>query len=105
MGVTINDLKTFYEIFNLNHGETIVFFKFGADWCIPCIELDKILVTIPNSVIYYISVDNVNFESYLIENHIYTIPHTIIKYGEKTKKAIGITTIDQIEKYIEELKK
>jgi hypothetical protein len=39
-----------------------------------------------------------------MENKIYTIPYTIIKYKNKNKKIIGIHTINQIEKYIEELK-
>ena len=104
MGITINDLTTFNNLFNINYGDKIVFFKFGTDWCIPCNELDKILVTIPNSIIYHISVDNENFESYLMENKIYTIPYTIIKYNSKIKKAVGIQITSQIEKYIEELK-
>jgi hypothetical protein len=104
MGITINNLTTLNNLINIDHGNKVVFFKFGTDWCIPCIELDKVLVNIPNSLIYYISVDNENFESYLIENKIYTVPHTIIKYGNKIKKMIGIHNINQIEKYIEELK-
>ena len=104
MGITIKDLKTFNNLINIDHGDKIVFFKFGTDWCIPCIEIDKILINIPNSLIYYISVDNENFESYLIENKIYTIPYIIIKYKDKIKKINGIHTINQIEKYIEELK-
>ena len=39
-----------------------------------------------------------------MENKIYTIPYTIIKYNSKIKKTVGIQTIGQIEKYIEELK-
>lgn len=104
MGITINDLTTFNNLFNVDYGDKIVFFKFGTNWCIPCNELDKILVNIPNSIIYHINVDNENFESYLMENKIYTIPHTIIKYGKKIKKTVGIQIISQIEKYIEELK-
>jgi thiol-disulfide isomerase/thioredoxin len=104
MGITINNLTTLNNLINIDHENKVVFFKFGTDWCIPCIELDKVLVNIPNSLIYYISVDNENFESYLIENKIYTVPHTIIKYGNKIKKMIGIHNINQIEKYIEELK-
>ena len=39
-----------------------------------------------------------------MENKIYTISYIIIKYGNKIKKINGIHTINQIEKYIEELK-
>ena len=104
MGITINNLKAFNNSINVDYGDKIVFFKFGTDWCIPCIEIDKILINIPNSLIYYISFDNENFESYLMENKIYTIPYIIIKYKDKIKKINGIHTINQIEKYIEELK-
>jgi len=104
MGITINNLKAFNNSINVDYGDKIVFFKFGTDWCIPCIEIDKILINIPNSLIYYISFDNENFASYLIENKIYTIPYIIIKYKTKIKKIIGIHSINQIEKYIEELK-
>jgi len=104
MGITIKDLTTFNNLINVDYGDKIVFFKFGTNWCIPCIEIDKILINIPNSIMYYISVDNENFESFLIENKIYTIPYVIIKYKNKNKKIIGIHTNNQIEKYIEELK-
>jgi thiol-disulfide isomerase/thioredoxin len=104
MGVTIKDLNTFNNLIKLDYGDKIVFFKFGSDWCIPCSELDKILVNIPNSIIYHVLVDNENFESYLIENKIYTIPYTIIKFGIKIKKIIGFHNANDIEKYIEELK-
>ena len=105
MGVTINDLSTFNNLINLNYGDKVAFFKFGSDWCIPCTELDKILVNIPNSIIYYISVDNENFESYLTENKIYTIPYTIIKFDKKIKKIVGVLNACDIQLYIEELKK
>ena len=104
MGITINDLISLNNLINIDYGDKTVFFKFGTDWCIPCSELDKILINIPNSIIYHISVDNENFESYLMENKIYTIPYIIIKYSNKIKKIIGIHTQNQIEKYIEELK-
>jgi thiol-disulfide isomerase/thioredoxin len=104
MGVTINDLTTFNNLIDLDYGDKIVFFKFGSDWCIPCSELDKILVSIPNSIIYYISIDNENFESYLTENKIYTIPYTLIKFSKKIKKVIGMHNKCDIERYIEELK-
>jgi hypothetical protein len=103
MGVTINDLKTFDRLIDLDYGDKVVFFKFGTDWCIPCIELDKILVNIPNSIIYYICADNEHFESYLMENKIYTLPYTFIKFGKKFKKVIGTRTESCINKYIEEL--
>lgn len=103
MGITVNNLSTLNNLINIDHGDTVVFFKFGTDWCIPCVELDKILVIIPNSIVYHISADNENFESYLIENKIYTFPFTLIKVGKKIKKIIGLHTFDNIVEYIEDL--
>ena len=105
MGITVNNLSTYNNLINVDYGDKVVFFKFGTDWCIPCVELDKILVLIPNSVIYHICADNENFESYLIENKIYTFPYTLIKVGKKIKKVIGLHSSDNILEYIEDLKK
>jgi thiol-disulfide isomerase/thioredoxin len=104
MGITINDLESFNNLKNVNFGENVVFIKFGANWCIPCIELDKVLVKIPDSIIYHISVDNINFESFFIENKIYSLPHTFIMYKNNTDQFIGIRTEEQINLLIEKLK-
>jgi hypothetical protein len=104
MGITITNLSAFKNLIEEDYGNKIVFFKFGTDWCIPSSEIDKILVNIPNSMIYHIPVDNENFEPYLMENRMYTFPYTFIKYGKKIKKTFGIQTVDQINRYIEELK-
>jgi hypothetical protein len=104
MGISINNLETLNNLKNVNFGEKVVFIKIGADWCIPCTELDKILVNIPNSIIYHISADNVNFESFFIENKIYSLPHTFIMYKNNTDQFIGIRTEEQINLLIEKLK-
>jgi thiol-disulfide isomerase/thioredoxin len=104
MGITIKDLESFNNLKNVNFGENVVFIKIGADWCIPCIELDKVLVNIPDSIIYHISVDNINFESFFIENKIYSLPHTFIMYKNNTDQFIGIRTKEQINSLIKNLK-
>ena len=104
MGITIKDLESFNNLKKVNFGETVVFIKIGADWCVPCIELDKVLVKFPNSIIYHISADNINFESFFIENKIYSLPHTFIMYKNNTEQFIGIRTEEQINKLIEKLK-
>ena len=104
MGIIIKDLESLNNIKKINFGETVVFIKIGADWCIPCIELDKVLVKIPNTVIYHISVDNENFESFFIENKIYSLPHTFIMYKNNTEQFIGNRTEEQINSLIEKLK-
>lgn len=105
MGVTIKDLSTYNCINGINFGEQVVFFKFGADWCIPCTELDKILVNIPESMLYHISIDNEDFESFLMDNKIYSIPDTIVKYKNATTRFQGLRTHEQVMEIIEELKK
>jgi len=97
MGVSIKSLENYYSINSINFGEKIVFFKFGADWCVPCMELEGILESIPNTVLYNISVDNDAFESFFIENGIYTVPVTIIKYKNATHTFQGVKTKNQIE--------
>lgn len=104
MGVTINDLSSYNSINSIDFGNTVVFFKFGADWCIPCIELDKILVTVPDSMLYHISVENEDFISFFMDNKIYTVPDTIIKYKNSTTRFQGVRTLDQILEMIEKLK-
>ena len=105
MGINIKDLSTFNNLINVDQGDKVVFFKFGTDWCIPCSELDKNLVGVSNSIIYHICADNENFESYLIENKIYTFPFTLIKVGKKIKKIIGLHNLNDILEYIEDIKK
>lgn len=104
MGVTIKDLSSYNSINSINFGEKVLFFKFGADWCIPCIELDKILMSVPDSMIYYISVENEDFISFFMDNKIYTLPDTIIKYKNSTTRFQGVRTLDQILEMIEKLK-
>tara|TARA_B100000035_G_C20979456_1_gene544734 strand:+ start:24 stop:344 length:321 start_codon:yes stop_codon:yes gene_type:complete len=104
MGVTIKDIDNYKSINNINFGEVVVFFRFGAEWCIPCIELDKVLVNIPESIIYHISIDNENFESLLTEMDVYTIPDTIVKYKNLSRRFKGVRTTEEIMKLIEDLK-
>ena len=105
MSVTINDFSNYNSINKINFGEKVVFFKVGADWCTPCNELNNIINNIPDSIIYNISIDNENFESFFIENKFYSIPDTIVKYKGSTTRFQGIRTIEQITKIIEDLKK
>lgn len=104
MGVTIKDLSSYNSINSIDFGEKVLFFKFGADWCIPCIELDKVLASVPDSMLYHVSVENEDFESFFMDNKIYTVPDTIIKYKNSTTRFQGVRTLDQILEMIEKLK-
>lgn len=104
MGVTINNYRDYNAIKKIDFGETIVFFKVGADWCVPCSELDKTLVKVKDCIIYHISVDNDDFESYFLENNIYTVPDTTIQYKNKTYRFRGVNSLEQINEQIEKMK-
>jgi len=104
MGVTINKYETYNSTLQIDFGEKVVFFKVGAEWCIPCIELDKILACVEDSVVYHISIDNVDFESFFTDKGIYTVPDTTIKYKNKTHRFRGIKSLEQIKEAIEKLK-
>tara|TARA_Y100000389_G_scaffold166582_1_gene171408 strand:+ start:162 stop:485 length:324 start_codon:yes stop_codon:yes gene_type:complete len=104
MGVTIKDLKNYTVVNNIDFGEKVIFFKFGADWCIPCIELEKILENVENSLLYHISIDNEEFESFFMDNKIYNVPDTIIKYKDNTHRFQGVKTIEQINEIINSMK-
>jgi len=104
MGVTIKDLYSYNSINSINFGEKVLFFKFGADWCIPCVELDKVLINVPDSMLYHISIENEDFESFFIDNKIYTLPVTIIKYKNSTIRFQGVRTLEEILEMIKKLK-
>lgn len=96
MGVTILTLESYKQIFDMDFGEMIVFLKFGADWCIPCIELEKNMSSVPNSIIYHINIDNEDFEDFFIENKIFTVPYTIIKYKTFNTSFKGLKTTEEL---------
>jgi len=105
MGVAIKDLNSYNYINGIDFGETVVFFKFGADWCAPCLELDKTISDIPNSMVYTISIDNEDFASFIMDNKIYSLPDTIVKYKDSTVRFQGLRTRAEIIKLIDDLKK
>lgn len=104
MGVSIADLNTYNAINSINFGEKIVFFKVGADWCEPCVKLETVLNSIPDSMVYHISIDNDEFTSFFMENKFYAIPDTIIKYKNKTARFQGLITEKDLNEIIEKLK-
>ena len=104
MGVSINDLNTYNAINSIDFGEKIVFFQVGADWCEPCVKLETVLNSIPDSIVYRISIDNDEFTSFFMENKFYAIPDTIIKYKNNTARFQGLSTQESIKEMIDKLK-
>ena len=104
MSVPITNLKTYNTINSINFGEKIVFFKIGADWCEPCVKLETVLNSIPDSIVYQISIDNDEFESFFMDNKFYSIPDTIIKYKDRTARFQGLITEESLQQMIEKMK-
>lgn len=99
MGVDIKYIRVLRNVLSMDFGDTCVFIKFGTDWCIPCQELDKILLSFPNSILYHVNLDNDGFDDVMEEYNFTTIPYTIIKYKNDMRNFSGVVT----EKYINEL--
>lgn len=104
MGVTVKFKSVLKNLLQMNFGENFVFIKFGTDWCVPCQELDKILTSIPNSILYHVNLDNDEFDNVMEEYNFTTIPYTIMKYKDNTRSFKGVMTEEQINKLIDDMK-
>ena len=104
MGVTVKYASVLNNLISMDFGEKIVFVKFGTDWCVPCQELDKILVNIPDSILYHVNLDNDEFDNVMEEYNFTTIPYTIVKYKDNTRNFKGVITEEQIIKLIDDMK-
>jgi len=101
---SIDSLNSYENINSIDFGETIVFIKFGTDWCLPCKQLDQILIDIPNSITYTVDVENDEFEEFLAKKRIYNIPTTIINYKLEKTQFVGLRTYEEINNMIHNLK-
>lgn len=104
MGVTVRNNSVLKNLLQMDFGDNTVFIKFGTDWCIPCQELDKILVNIPNSMIYHVNLDNDEFDNVMEEYNFTTMPYTIIKYKKDSRSFSGVVTQEQIIKLTNDMK-
>lgn len=96
---TLIDSVLKYDTINqINFGEKAVFFKFGADWCAPCQQLETILNDFEycEKILYKIDVENEDFENIILNEDIVTIPVTIVKYAGKTEKFSGVKTKEEL---------
>jgi len=104
MSTEIETLSKYNSLNSIDFGDKVIFFKIGAEWCVPCKELEKILIDIPDSLIYNIDIDNEDFESFFVDNNIYNIPTTIVKYKHKTDRFVGRKIPEEINYIIEKIK-
>lgn len=104
MGVAVRNNSVLKNLLQMDFGDNLVFIKFGTDWCIPCQELDKILVNIPNSMIYHVNLDNDEFDNVMEEYNFTTMPYTIIKYKKDSRSFSGVVTQEQIIKLTNDMK-
>lgn len=104
MAQFIHSVDSYNNINNIDFGDTIVFFKFGTEWCAPCKQIEQILVDMPNSITYTINVENDEFEEFLFKNRIYNIPTTVIKYKNNKTQFVGLRTAEEIKGMIHNLK-
>tara|TARA_B100000902_G_scaffold384436_1_gene424609 strand:+ start:1506 stop:1856 length:351 start_codon:yes stop_codon:yes gene_type:complete len=100
----IESLQSYKDINSIDFGDTVVFFKFGTEWCQPCKQMETILSGMSNSITYVINVENDDFEEFFTENRIYNIPTTIIKYKNDKTQFVGVRSQEQINKMIHNLK-
>lgn len=104
MGVTVKYNSVLKNLLQMDFGDKYVFIKFGTDWCIPCQELDKILTSFPNSMLYHVNPDNDEFDNVMEEYNIKTMPYTIIKYKKDSCSFSGVVTQEKINELIDDMK-
>ena len=91
----LKTLTAYNNANNIDFGDTIVIFKFGCDWCAQCKKLNEIINDTPGTLLYNISVDE-EFESYLMEKNIYSIPHCFLKYKKEIVQFKGEVSKDEL---------
>lgn len=104
MGVTVRNNSVLKNLLQMDFGDKCVFIKFGTNWCIPCQELDKILISVPDSILYHVNLDNDEFDNVMEEYNFTTIPYTIIKYKKDSRNFKGVIAEEQINKLINDMK-
>jgi thiol-disulfide isomerase/thioredoxin len=90
--MNIDTLESYNNINNIDHGEKIVIFKIGTEWCEPCKTLQNTLEKFSDVVIYKMDMENEEFESFYSENKIYNIPYCICKYNDVVFRFKGLLT-------------
>lgn len=92
----IETLQAYNNINKINHGDKIVIFKIGTEWCTPCKTLQKTLDKIEDVIVYQMDMENDEFESFYEDNNIKNIPYCICKYKDVTFRFKGLLTEDAL---------
>lgn len=101
----IESYESFCSINQIDYGDNIIVFLFGGDWCRPCKNLYKNLEEVGNCLVYKINVENLEFEDYISDNNISSIPHSIVKYKNNKVTFKGERTRDELLEMFASLKK
>ena len=96
--------ESFCSINNIDYGENVVVFLFGGDWCTPCKKLFNNFKMLDDCIVYKINVENLDFEDYITDNNIISIPHSIFKYKKNHLSFNGERSIDELKEMISTIK-
>ena len=91
----LKTLTAYNNANNIDFGDKIVIFRFGCNGCAQCKKLDEIINDTPGILLYNISVDE-EFESFLMENNIYSIPYCFLKYKKEIVQFKGEVSKDEL---------
>ena len=100
----LKTLSAYYNSRKIDYGDTVVIYKFGGNWCNPCKKVEEVIKDTDDVLLYNINVDNEEFESHLIENNIYTIPHCFLYFRKEQVDFKGEITKTELIKICKSLK-
>jgi len=101
----IETYDSFCSINEIDYGDNILVFLFGGNWCTPCKNLYENLEKVENCLVYKINVENLEFEDYISDNNITSIPYSIVKYKNNKTTFKGERTRDELLEMFASLKK
>lgn len=80
--------------------------KFYADWCAPCKAQNTILEGLKDVEIEHINIEDDDKQDLVSKYRVMSLPTMVIvnNEGDELKRMIGLTTLENIIKNIEEVK-
>ncbi len=104
MATEIKTLNMYNNTKRIDFGEKIVVYKFGGHWCKACKDLEENIKNLSDVLVYEIDIENDEFESFLVENKIYSIPDTFLCYKNNEVRFKGLRTTEQLKDLIKMIK-